>query len=212
MTDEQRKASDVIVAIEDKLNTLLQSMSVYNLNIKLILDRVNKVYNYINQLEAQSGIDTASPPPSTDKDVVQTSAEHVITVDSNPTGVRRTARAESYAPAPQPPIQDVKKSGQPDRKVPVSQRLTNRQGKDLFMAEVEILNDKKELVQSTKTNATGKWQAHLKPGKYHIHVIKTDTATKDKIEAWQELNIPFSDTVVTLPTAIIKKPDDNGRI
>lgn len=205
MADEQRKASDVLLAIEDKVNTLLQSMSVYNLNMKLILDRVNKVYNYINELEAQAGMEAPAPQP-TDKDVVKTSAEHVITEDANPAGTaRRTARAESYATAmPQPPMQDAQRN-QTEKKVPVMQRLTNDKGKDLFNAQVEILNEKRELLQTTKTNATGKWQAHLKPGKYNVHVVKTDTATRDKIEAWQELNIPYSDAVVTLPTAIIKK-------
>jgi hypothetical protein len=211
MTDQPRKASDIIVALEDKVNTLLQSMSVYNLNQKLILDRVNRIYNYIAELEAQAA-QTAPPPQPTDKDIVQSSAEHVITVAESPTGVRRTARSEAYTtPTPQPPIQDVqRKPEQPgsNKKVPVTQRITDGKGKDLFMAEVNIFDEQKKPVQKTKTNPNGKWQAHLTPGRYHVHIVKTNTATKEKIEAWQALDVPNADAVVTLPTAVIQKPKE----
>jgi|ERR1700722_9716887 len=227
MTD-QRKASDVLIAIEDKVNTLIKIMSSYDMNMKLVLDRTNKIHNYISRLEAEEAAMLSQQDSvagsDDDKAVVQTSADHVITVADAPSGPRRAARAESYTPMqipvpPQPqqvPVQQqapaapqqvsmAEKPGSSDKKVPVTQRITDNTGKDLFMAEVNLLNDKKELVLKTKTNATGKWQAHVKPGKYHVHIIKTDTATKNKIEAMQELNIPNSDSVVMLPTAIIKR-------
>jgi|ERR1700722_3598683 len=218
MADQPRKASEVVVSIEDKVNTIIQSMSVYNMNIKLILDRVNKIYNYIEQGNAQAPETqvvgpTVPPTPQSDKEIVQTSAEHVLTVAEEPSSLRRTARSESYtSPKPEPPIQDIhRKSDQPgssEKKVPVVQRITDSKGKDLFMAYVSIMNDQKEVIQKTKTNANGKWQAHLKPGKYFVEVMKTDTATKEEIKAMQELSIPNADSVVTLPTAIIKRPKE----
>ena len=228
MADEQqRKATDVLLSIEEKVNTLLQSMSVYNMNTKLILDRVNKVHNYISMLEAEAAsLNAQEQPTDPNNETVKTSVENVITIAAVSDVPRRTVRAETYAPMQpsaawqkepenveqpdrnviqHPPQTVAPKPAGPEKKVPVSQRITDSTGKDLFMAAVNILNENKELITQTKTNATGKWQAHLKPGKYHVHVVKTDTATKVKIEATQEVMVPNSDTVVILPTAIIKR-------
>jgi hypothetical protein len=224
---DQRKATDILVAIENKVNTLLQIMSSYDMNMKLVLDRTNKIHNYISRLEAEEAAmlkEHETVAIDDDKTVVQTSADHVMTVSETPVGPHRTSRVETYAPMQiptSPPIQQVpvqrqtpapqqqaptpEKSGSPDRKVPVSQRITDSRGKDLFMATISILDSDKNLIDTVKTNATGKWQAHLKPGKYHIHIVKTDSATKSKIEAMQELNIPNSNSIVMLPTAIIKR-------
>ena len=215
---DTRKASEILLSIENKVQSLTQTMNSYNLNMRLILDRVNKIYNYIHQLEIQSASDVSN---AQEKEIIDVKSENLITVAEGPSGPRRVGRSETYtaaspvAPTVQPAViantpkpqeaTPASKSTNPDKKVPVSQRLTNDKGKDLFMAEVEIQDANKKTIQTTKTNATGKWQAHLKPGTYHVRTAKTDTATKEKIEAWQEITVPFSDSVVILPTAIIKK-------
>jgi hypothetical protein len=186
MTNEPRKATDILLSLEEKINTLTKIVAVYDMNIKLILDRLNKLNAALEQPE-QTLSDRMIPeiyhsPP----------VEAVIPVEDKPTGPRRTSRTEKS---------DISS----DKKVPVSQRITDGTGKDLFMAVVEILSSDKTLISKTKTNAVGKWQAHLKPGDYFIHVVKTDTATKKKIEALQEINIPSSDAPVNLPLIAIRR-------
>jgi len=218
---EPRKASDILLSLEEKVNTLTKIVSVYDMNTKLILDRVNKMYSYIEKLQKE--MDEERLPKGgefvAEPEIVQTSTEHLITMTENPVGVRRTARAESYAPdatqtmpatpvAVPTPIKTAKPDN--DRKIPVLQRVTwidsNGTSKDCVMAEITILNDQKELVVKTKTNAAGKWQAYLKPGIYSVGMVKTDTATKKKIEAMQEsVHVADSNSTVILPTAMIKK-------
>lgn len=211
---EPRKASEVLLALEEKIDKLTKIVSVYDINVKLILDRVNKIYAYIESMPEDNG----QPPTTQDaqsKEIVPISSEHVITEVESQIGQRRTARAETYQPiSPQPlpelPTQQVPMAPpNSDKKIPIIQRVTLVDGggtaKDLFMAEVSIFNDNKELVLKTKTNAAGKWQAHLRAGSYTVNIVKTDTATKKKIEAMQEIIVNDSNTTLTLPTAIVKR-------
>jgi hypothetical protein len=206
---EPRKASDILLSLEDKVNTLTKIISVYDYNTKIILDRVNKIYAYIDFLqkeEAALAQQNAQPvqsendlfPQYQEKEIVQTSTEHMITEEKEPKGHRRTARSETYAT-------DTKQVGGSEKKIPVIQRITDHTGKDIFMAEVSILNENNEIVCKTKTNAVGKWQAHLKTGNYTVSVVKTDTSTKKKIEAMQDIVVNDNTPTMTLPTAVIKR-------
>jgi hypothetical protein len=214
--EQPRKASDILLSIESKMNSLIKAMSVYDLNVKLILSRVNVVYAYIEQLKAEAEL-----PPDQDAPIAVL-AEAAIQLSTEPSKDRRMGRVgvpvqipqvqqERPIPQTQQPVQvpqSDKKANtptSPDRKVPVVQQLKYNNGGDVFMAEVSIANQDNELVHKTKTNAIGKWQAHLKPGKYYVSVVKTDTTTKKKIEALQELIIPNSNDTVNLPPAIIKR-------
>ena len=47
MAEEQRKATDILISLESKINLLIQTISVYDMNSKLMLDRINYIYNYI---------------------------------------------------------------------------------------------------------------------------------------------------------------------
>lgn len=193
MSDEPRKASDILLSLEEKVNNLIKIVSVYDLNIKLVADRVNKIYSYIEEVKKSQ---EEPIQPENDDFKLYTQPEHIISISEEPIVTKRT------------PIPEVSRS-EPDttseKKVPVSQRITDNTGKDVFMAEVSIFNSNKELVIKTKTNAVGKWQAYLKPGPYSIAIVKTDTATKKKIETLQEIVVPNSNVIFILPVAMIKR-------
>jgi hypothetical protein len=203
---EPRKASDILLQLEEKIDKLTKIVSVYDINVKLILDRVNKIYAYIEAIPEDN-----SAPPSPQQETYQISADNIMTEVEDQVGHRRTARVESYIPSPPISPQPAPEitSFNSDKKVPVTQRVTLVDGngavKDLFMAEVSILNENNEVLFKTKTNAAGKWQAHLKSGNYTVKLVKTDTATKKKIEAIQEIVVNDSNTTITLPTATIKR-------
>lgn len=210
---DPRKASEIILSLEEKVNTIIKIMSVYDMNMKITLDRVNKIYEkvnkvhkYIEDLEAENSqpevfknyeqlpIEKITQEPEA---VIQTSIEHVITATDLPIVNKRSARSEPYS---QESVQlDMEK------KIPITQRVTDNTGKDLFMAEVSIFNENKDLILKTKTNAAGKWQGYLKSGNYTVGIVKTDTATKKKIEAFQQITVNNSNSTLTLPTAIIKR-------
>jgi hypothetical protein len=190
MAEEQRKATDILISLESKINLLIQTISVYDMNSKLMLDRINYIYNYIKNFDNNTQDNTVI-----DKEPIAITAEHVITEATEP---RKSVR---QIPQQQVAEQNIAS----DKKVPIVQRITDHTGKDLFMAEVSVLNLNKELVFKTKTNAVGKWMANLKPDRYIVNIVKTDTTTKNKIEATQEINIANSNSVLTLPVMIIKR-------
>jgi hypothetical protein len=217
---EQRKASDILLSVESQMSSFAKTMGVYDLNIKLVLDRVNTIYQYIEQLKTEAN------QQEPDQQIIQTTTEHVMPISDRPTPDRRMGRVEAaiqiptvqkdpvvQVPAPQarqePTIQvpQGRKTSVPDkeRKVPVIQQIKDNTGRDLFMADVSIADENREVVHKCKTNAMGKWQAYLKPGKYYVNTVKTDTTSKKKIEALQELIIPDSETTVNLPPAVIRR-------
>lgn len=213
---EPRKATDVLLALEAKVETLSKLMYSLDMNIKLVLNRLNTLSGTpVQQTPMQM-------PADPDKQVVQTSQQEVIPLANKMedfTGHRRTARAESYAdetaatvPVRNAPVpREVQASKQvidtanAGKKVPVVQRVSDNTGKDLFMAKVSVFDMNEKSVCETKTSASGKWQAILPPGKYKVKIIKTDTATKKQIEALQEITVKDTGSVLTLPTAIIRK-------
>ena len=208
------------------MSSLIKTMGVYDFNLKLVLERVNAVYHYIEQLKVEYS--QTPDQQSQDQQIIATS-EYVIPISNVPTPDRRMGRVEAAiqiptqpdtvvrVPAQQPnkqtmPVQVPQDSSKktnvpvsPDKKVPVVQQLKYNTGGDVFMADVSIADKNNELVHKCKTNAMGKWQAYLKPGKYYVSVMKTDTTTKSKTEALQEITIPNSESTVNLPPAMIKK-------
>jgi hypothetical protein len=198
-TESQRKATDVIISVEDKVNMLIKMVSVYDMNIKIILDRTNKIYSYIENLKSEYG--EPEEVSQNDKDIALSQSE-VIKVSDTPVIEKRSVRTNPEIP---------QKLNSEDfgsvKKTPVIQRVSDSNGKDVFMAEVSILTPDGELVQKTKTNAMGKWQALLKSGDYIVNISKTDSASKRKIEITQNVNIPAANagSNITLPVVLMKR-------
>lgn len=84
------------------------------------------------------------------------------------------------------------------KKIPVIQRVVDKNGKDVFMADVHILDLNDILILKLKTNAIGKWQAQLKPGDYKVKISKTDSLTMTKNEIIQNIKVNDVDNVFTL--------------
>ena len=54
MSDQDRKATDILLSIEEKITSLIQVIAVYDMNTKLILDKVNKLSKMIEGQAAPS--------------------------------------------------------------------------------------------------------------------------------------------------------------
>lgn len=214
MTDEApRKASDVLLSLEDKINTVTKIISAYDLKLTIVLDRVNKIYAFIEMLQKEREADVLGVSVQAVERNPTPKLFIPETIGNSPVAIENTSSdlPEHPGPVDRGRISRISREQldnvnvDPDKKVPVTQRITDQVGKDIFNAEVSILNDNKELVMKTKTNAVGKWQAYLKPSHYIVNIVKTDTATKRKIESSQEFLVTDSKNVMTLPTAIIKR-------
>lgn len=188
-----RKATEVILSVEEKLDLVIKTVSSQNHLIKLVLDR-------LNALVKQSGVNPGivkevpvEPQPPTKVEVV---APYVET-SKEPVKLRRNT----------PSILPANEEKENISKIPVGQRVTDQNGKDLFMADVLITNlSTGETFNKIKTNAQGKWQMLLFPGKYSVLISKiVDPNTLSKIENLQEIEIPTKQKTFQLPNAIIQR-------
>lgn len=201
---EDRKATEILLSLESKMETMIKVMSTYDMTIKILLDRVNKMHSYINSLQEemiqeqlQKTKEEQFRPYDEPKRIFDINQDDAIPESNAPIANIRSSRTNTL------PVE--KQTENSEKKVPVTQRITDSNGKDLFIADVSVMTKNNELVVKAKTNTVGKWQAHLKPGDYIINVVKVDAATKKKIEAMQEITIPPTNGIFTLPTAIIKR-------
>lgn len=167
---ETRKVSDILLSLEEKIIVLMKSISLNEMNNKLILDRLNKLVS--QQITANK--------------------ENIITpimVVDKPTPTTPIEMAKTPPKLKRQPVNN--QSAEKNKsKIPVAQRITNAQGKDVFMADVEIYDDKNDLIEKIKTNTIGKWQAYLQPGNYIIKISKIiNPETKERLEKIQEIKI-----------------------
>jgi len=182
--DSKRKTSDILLNIEKRLLELTQVIQAQDLNLKLILNKLNE-----GKKEIQGRM-TSIQASSFEKSQISTPRPETPSIElkkENKTS-KRKVKDESVS------------------KVPVLQRITDQNGKDLFMADVLITDlDTNELVNRSKTNAQGKWQAYLIPGNYSIYISKMSSDGVNKIESLQEVEVTPGSKALQLPTAIIKR-------
>lgn len=89
--------------------------------------------------------------------------------------------------------------------IPVTQRCVDKNGKSIFLANVEIVDlSTGQNIFKGRTNATGKWMASLGIGGYRVTIRKLESVTKEKIEAVQDISVDGSKSRVELPMLIIK--------
>lgn len=207
---EPRKASEILLELESKVDALNKSVGLYNFNLNLILGAVNKTYTLLANLTSASvGIPTTAPqslpslPAVPDLTKISVPEGAPVDVATEFLGKRRTDRDNVFAGAPTLTLPTSE--GRSDRKIPVMQRIQDNNKRDVFMAEVQIYSSNNELVAKSKTSATGRYQAQLIPGKYTVKISKVDPATKKKAEATQEIDVVNSDTTIMLPTFFIQR-------
>lgn len=256
METEPRKATDVLLDLESKIEILLQIIRSQDLNIKLLSNKLNLV---IEKLEKQpissskimvEAVNTLTSPitnaaPEPEKNITISSDFNIVS-DSSPQGFRRTSRPETFAgdnvylksgdesvtrfpmQIPKSPTNKasnkaaevvVPNSSPSENKtannsentkssqngIPTVQRVVDKNGKSIFLAEVEILNSSNnESVFKTRTNGTGKWMASLPIGSYRVIIRKRESVSKEKLEAGQTIVIDGSQSPLELQTIIIK--------
>lgn len=195
MNSSDRKATDILIALEEKVLLLTKVVAANDMNNKLILDRLNKLL--LISSGTQTPISNVQKSSEVTQDRISVSGAPPLEISDTPTTVSR----RQSIPDDKPLSSDKNLS-----RIPVGQRITDSNGKDLFMADVVITNVvTNEILNKSKTNAVGKWQAYLPIGKYAVHVIKTDHSTMNKIESLQEIEITPQMKSLQLPVAIIKR-------
>jgi hypothetical protein len=262
---EPRKATDVLLELEQKLDVALNIIRAQDLNIKILSNKLNAVLEVLEKKAPEApkfvveAVNTAprmpvsqfqmNPELDPEKEI-PVSAEFKLPLEKEPTGFRRTSRPETFAgddiyipqapKAPQAPHPGRGHNGPPPGRtaevvvppaatkqnvvekpptkpqaraveqvvqnaIPVQQRVVNKHGKSLFLADVEIIDlSSMQQVFKTRTNGMGKWMASLGIGQYRVIVRKMENATKEKLEVTQDIEIDGLQSTVELQTVIIK--------
>jgi len=257
LDNEPRKASEVLLDLEKKLDTALGIIHVQDLNIKILSNKLNSIIELLEKqtsapqriiVETVNTNKAAATVPDLERHI-PISGEFALPVENSPNGFRRTSRPETFAgdnsylpdtgnvspkyptqmpkaptgraapnsPPPgrevtaevvAPPTVNVKPSAKTQNiiqnAIPVSQRVVNKEGKSLFLADVEIIDlSTMQSIFKTRTNGTGKWSASLGVGNYRIIINKRESSTGGRLEATQDIQIDGSESKVDLKTIII---------
>ena len=120
-----------------------------------------------------------------------------------------TNKAGAVMPAPQQDVQDTEEQESTPQTthghIPVMQRCVDKNGKSIFLADVEIVSlIDGQPVFKTRTNGTGKWMASLGIGGYRVTINKRASMNKEKLEAVQDIQVDGTQTPLELPMMIIK--------
>jgi hypothetical protein len=217
MEQKNRTATEVLISLEAKIDQLMHQHKTLDLNIKILSNKLNQLLAapLTPSMPSVSVGDDFSPnetfpeyPPEP-----ELPPGFSLPVETAPVGFRRTSRADTYAPAESQPKKNVPTPAIPtptmhpaqekvstsvhipssaDR-MPIMQRIVDKNGKAIFMAEVEIVNNKNHNTElKTRTNGVGKWQASLAPGQYKVFLRKAGAVGKPKIEVIQDLTVDGS--------------------
>jgi hypothetical protein len=215
MDSEPRKATDVLLDIEVKIDVILNILRNQDLNIKIISNKLNDLIKNM----PISNIEQIKEQFQEDFKEITISAEDAIPIEQSPKGFRRTSRSETYSnnitepKIIQPEIivpeqvitQKIKSNKNNANAIPVIQRVVDANGKSIFMADVEIINsDNGEKVNKTRTNGAGKWQASLVTGNYKVILSKKEPLTKQKIEIIQDILVDGNTAPLELKMIILK--------
>lgn len=250
MEKEPRKATDVLLELESKIDVALNIIRTQDLNIKLLSNKLNSI---LEKLEKQNSptnkivVEAVVTSPTTNdaEKTIPISSESQLPIDLNPQGFRRTSRPETFSgdnaylsrtpeimtakypvqiPSSKSSVAEVvvpnsiseqvevgpveekpKHKTAPSSSVPVIQRIVDKNGKSIFLADVEIIDlSSGEQVIKTRTNGTGKWMANLSVGNYRVMIRKRESVSKEKMEVGQDIYVDGSQSPLELQTMIIK--------
>lgn len=167
---DKRKASDVLLDLEGKIDKIGGVIIQLDLNVKTIL-------NKLNIADA-----TIAEPPSPPKQKLV---------------LRATAKPVTDSPVTDPPVptmDDVTfpQAEQKKRRSVVEQRVIYNDGRPVILANVTIseVEVPTNIIDKVVTDSHGKWHSQLFGGKYIIEVKKGPTSAKRPFQMEYEIEIP----------------------
>lgn len=207
---EERKASDVLLSIEQTVSEILEHLRNQDMLLKNIANRINKNnanQQPIPQKEEQVIFKDADEPKINSSVKKLPGLKEGVFVNANQVG--GVAQTDFTKELNQ--LNGKRKENKPivSNKinqhvvVPVQQKVTFADGKPITMASVELLiNDNGNLVsyKKIKTNATGKWTLNLPAGEYVVKVFKNRNFNNEEVRIETAIVVPQSNESVQLET------------
>lgn len=184
---EGKKATDLLNDIIANQQIILKYLQNIDYTNKLIHNRLSNT--------SPAVVQKIEPPQVADVKIISTKSSLQIALEAdeqeqmndelmvevNSDGKLRTQRSENVI-----------------KKIPVQQRIVYADGKNIYMANVEIFNSQGVSVKKTRTNQIGKYLAAIPSGEYTVTVTKAATTLKPKVDLNYSISIPNSDTQIEL--------------
>lgn len=172
----KRKASEIVLSLEEKVGKLEKEVAQVSINVKAILNKLN--------LAEPNVVFKATSTQPTSTPTAQPAA-------------RAQPVAGPVAQAPVPTQADVvfpqadAASGLQRNSV-VEQRVVYDDGRPVILAAVTVSDAaiKTNIIAKIKTDGHGKWHTQLSGGKYIVEIIKGPTAAKRGFKVEYEIDIP----------------------
>lgn len=204
--NEPRKASDILLDLENKVDALSKDQKTLALSINVL---TNKLTQVINALNSMTGAPINEVPHFQPQSIPVSNERTMEVMDySKREDYPRTQRPETFAPTPMTkpaPKQAEAQVQSASGKVSVNQRIVDATGKAMLLANVEITNKSNgQVVHKGRTDGVGKYHCSLPVGEYLIHITKSEALNKAKVDVMQNAIIDGSSAVLTLPVMIIK--------
>lgn len=180
-----KKISDIILELDQKIDFIIKNMSNQDNNIKLILKSINELKTSINSTKF-SGNAVDKPLNEENISNLEMKAIHAQKMNQNSKFEKMKQSAgisddNDYSDdLNKTQINQNQRRGQrtaqatsDNVKMTVTQIVTDSNGKALPVAQVKITNQFGEIIGTARTNIKGRWTASLEPGNYIVNINKT---------------------------------------
>jgi len=173
----EKKASDLLLDIDDKLDSILDYFKDLKFKYELLLQGQKRLEKKIDSLTIKNdivGVDDKSSlivqPIITQPIITQPIAKPFPSSENLISSPKRTVRQKVFYP---------QNPGTSDGMIPV------------IMANVKIHNVDNQVINSKiKTDPKGVWTCPLEPGEYFYHVTKAPQGKKPLIDYYQGFTVP----------------------
>jgi len=204
---EKRKATEVLLDIESKIDQLVNMYKTLSFNISILSNKLNKIGNVIVSSE-----NTNVPViESVEKEQVEIKKENALPLSPKPILDKRNDRFGKQNTVKQNKNSEIVlpkeglKNNSDSSKIVVVQRIVDKNGKSVFLADVDISNvEDNSLTFKARTNGAGKWQAQLPPGTYKVLIRKREALSQTSIEFEQTVYVDNSESILNLDMIVIK--------
>lgn len=225
MTDEnpevpsapvERKASEILLGIEKDTKEILAYLRNLDQNHKILMERMRLlesrfpaapvISTIFSPSAAVSKSTKSNSPFETPSDLKSKIQAAMASAKAEEPGIlNKVEREISEVEVEFPELQKasvLEKSPElknlQSRVIPVQQRVTYSDGKNIYMAAVSIIDNNGKLYKETKTNQTGKWMAPLPNGEYTVQISKSGTPIKPAINVKYTITVPNQDEPLEL--------------
>lgn len=192
----ERKATDILLDLESKIDNLINKINSQDLILKAQLIKIDE---FIKSNSTKSNKNVKSMPK------MSSGNEAIITVpQSKEPTVANTSLPEVPIKVEEPllKVEEAKSNDVEVEKFLVSQRVLYETGKSIYLAAVEVIDmATKNKVARQTTSANGKYKIKLPAGSYRFKIYKQIDLNSPRVERMQDVVVVGN---VELPDFVLK--------